>query len=156
MEKEKITVEELLRQYAAGDRDFRNIILEYADLSGVELQNIDLSGDQFNYVNLSRLNLHRCELGSAQFWYCNFTEARITSSHLEYARFFDCDLRGFNSSKCNVSSANFIRVNFQGAKFGGFGEEPCNYWDIIRQDGVFIPGFTCNPSLYSHNNNREV
>ncbi len=43
MEKERITVEELLRRYAAGDRDFQNIILEYADLSGVEMQNIDLT-----------------------------------------------------------------------------------------------------------------
>ena len=80
MEKERITVEELLRRYATGDRDFRNIILEYADLSGVELQNIDLTGAQFNYVNLSRLNLHRCELGSAQFWYCNFREAKMGAS----------------------------------------------------------------------------
>ncbi|MEG3834402.1 MULTISPECIES: pentapeptide repeat-containing protein [unclassified Microcoleus] len=157
MEKERITVEELLRRYATGDRDFRNIILEYADLSGVELQNIDLTGAQFNYVNLSRLNLHRCELGSAQFWYCNFREAKITSSHLEYSRFFDCDLRGFNSSRCDISSVNFTRVNLQGAKLGGFGEDPCNYWDVIRHDGVFISGFTSN--LYRSscsNTNREV
>ncbi|WP_367275068.1 pentapeptide repeat-containing protein [Microcoleus sp. CAWBG24] len=88
------------------------------------MQNIDLTGAQFNYVNLSRLNLHRCELGSAQFWYCNFREAKITSSHLEYSRFFDCDLRGFNSSRCDISSVNFTRVNLQGAKLGGFGEDP--------------------------------
>jgi uncharacterized protein YjbI with pentapeptide repeats len=123
-------------------------------LSGVELKNIDLTGAQFNYVNLSRLNLHRCELRSAQFWYCYFREAKITSSHLEYARFFNCDLREFNSSKCNVR-VNFTRVNFQSAKFGGFGEEACKYWDIIRPDGVFIPG-SFNPSLSSQNTNREV
>jgi len=156
MEKERITVEELLRRIAPGDRNFRRIILEYADLSGVELQNIDLTGAEFNYVNLSRLNLHRCELGSAQFWYCNFREAKIISSHLQYSRFFDCDLRGFNSSNCDVSSVNFTRVYFQGAKFGGFGEEPCKYWNITREDGVFIPGFTLDPYLFPHNTNREV
>jgi len=48
MEKERITAEELLRRYAAGERDFQNIILEYADLSGVELQKIDITGAQFN------------------------------------------------------------------------------------------------------------
>mgnify|MGYP001567721988 CR=1 FL=1 len=67
MEKERITVEELLRRYAASERGFQNIILEYADLSGVELQNIDLTEAQFNYVNLSGLNLYRCELRGANF-----------------------------------------------------------------------------------------
>ncbi|MCC3411982.1 MULTISPECIES: pentapeptide repeat-containing protein [unclassified Microcoleus] len=157
MDKESIAVEELLRRYVAGDRDFRNIILEYADLSGVELQNIDLTGAQFNYVNLSRVNLHRCKLRSAQFWYCNFTDAKIYDSDLESTRFFDCDLRGANTSAtCNLTCARFTRINFQGAKLGGTGEDPCEFRDIIRQDGVFIPGFTFNPYLYSHNTNREV
>jgi uncharacterized protein YjbI with pentapeptide repeats len=145
MDKERITREELLQRYAAGERDLQHIILEYADLNGVELQNIDLRGAQFNYVNLSRLNLHRCELGSAQFWYCNFREAKITSSHLEYARFFDCDFTGFNSSGCNITRVYFIRVNLQGAKLYGFGEDPCEFWDVIRPDGVFNPGFSSYP-----------
>jgi uncharacterized protein YjbI with pentapeptide repeats len=157
MEKERITVEELLRRYAAGETDFQNIILEYADLSGVELQNIDLTGAQFNYVNLSRLNLHRCKLRSAQFWSCNFTEAKIYNSDLESTRFFDCNLRGANTSAtCNLTCTCFTRVNFQGAKLGGTGEAPCEFQDVIRQDGVFIQGFTFNPYLYSHHTNREV
>ena len=39
MERTKITVEELLERYTAGERNFEKIILEYADLSGVELRN---------------------------------------------------------------------------------------------------------------------
>jgi hypothetical protein len=45
----------------------------------------------------------------------------------------------------------FTRVNLQGAEFGGFGEEPCRFWDVIRPDGVLIPGFTLNLYRYSHN-----
>lgn len=156
MEKERITVEELLRRYAAGERGFQNIILEYANLSGVELQNIDLTEAQFNYVNLSGLNLHRCELRGANFLNCNLREAKFFGCHLEYTRFFDCDFRGVNTSRCNLTCTHFIRVNFQGAKIGGFGEDPCRCWDITREDGVFIPGFTFNPFISSDNTDRGV
>ena len=147
--------EELLRRYSDGQRDFQRIILKYADLSGVELQNIDLTEAQFNYVNLSGLNLHRCELGGAEFLNCNLREAKITSCHLECTRFFDCDFRGVNTSGCNLTRTNFIRVNFENAKIFGFGEEPCECWDITREDGVFIPGFAFNPFLSSHKTNTD-
>ncbi|MCC5657426.1 pentapeptide repeat-containing protein [Nostoc sp. XA010] len=58
--------------------------------------------------------------------------------------FFDCDLRGATSTYANLTSAHFTRVNLQGAKLGGSGEDPCEYWDVIRHDGVFVPGFTSN------------
>jgi len=140
MEKERITVEELLGRYAAGERDFQNIILEYADLSGVELQNIDLTGAQFNYVNLSNISLNRCKLLSAQLCYCNFRDAKISSCNLESTSFFDCYLRELSTSSCNLTSTRFIRVSLQGAKLDGYCEEPCEFWDVIRPDGVFIPG----------------
>ncbi|MCC3531589.1 MAG: pentapeptide repeat-containing protein [Oscillatoriales cyanobacterium] len=154
MDKESIAVEELLRRYVAGDRDFQNIILEYADLSGVELQNIDLTGAQFNYVNLSGINLNMCKLGSAEFWYCNFRDAKILSCNLESTRFFDCYFRGVNTSACNLTRTHFIRINFEYAKIYGFGDEPCECWDITREDGVFIPGFAFNPFLSSYKTSR--
>ncbi|MCC5657427.1 pentapeptide repeat-containing protein [Nostoc sp. XA010] len=71
---EKITAEDLLRRYAAGERNFQQIILEYADLSGVELENISLKGARFSYVNLSSIKLWDCDL-TAKFTYCNLTDA---------------------------------------------------------------------------------
>ncbi|WP_392530822.1 pentapeptide repeat-containing protein [Nostoc sp. C117] len=141
MERERVTVEEFLRRYAAGERDFHRIILEYADLSGAELQGINLHGAQFNYVNLSGIKLRSCIL-KAQFIYCNFRDALIESCNLEWAWFYDCDLRSANTRVCDLTSTHFIRVNLQGAKLRGFGEDPCKYWDVIRHDGVFVPGFT--------------
>ncbi len=138
---EKITAEDLLRRYAAGCRDFQGILIEYGDLSGVELQNIDLGGARFSYVNLSSIKLWDCDLG-AEFSYCNLRDVNIESCRLSYARFFDCDLRGANTRICNFTCTAFTRVNLQGAKLGGFGEDPCKFWDVVRYDGVFIPGFT--------------
>ena len=146
--------EELLRRYAAGERDFQRIILEYTNLSGVELQGIDLRDARFSYVNLSCINLRHCSL-SAEFSYCNLRDANIESCDLDYARFFDCDLRGANTRMCHLTCTGFTRVNLQGAKLGGSGEDPCEFWDVVRYDGVFLPGF--NRSLYPRpvNTNRN-
>ncbi|MEH1943332.1 MAG: pentapeptide repeat-containing protein [Nostoc sp.] len=141
MERKRVTVEEFLRRYAAGERDFQQILLEYADLSGAELKGISLRGAQFSYVNLSSIKLRDCDL-RAEFIYCNFTDTNIESCDLERARFFDCDLRGANIRLCDVSSTAFTRVNLQGVTRSNSGKDPCEYWDIIREDGVFIPGFT--------------
>ncbi|MEH2374898.1 pentapeptide repeat-containing protein [Nostoc sp.] len=105
------------------------------------MQNISLSGAGFSYVNLSSIKLRQCDL-TAQFNYCNFRDALIESCNLGWAWFYDCDLRGANISVCNLTSTHFIRVNLQGAHLSGFGEDPCNFWDVVRYDGVFVPGFT--------------
>ncbi|MEH2380364.1 MAG: pentapeptide repeat-containing protein [Nostoc sp.] len=141
MERERVTVEEFLRRYAAGERDFQQILLEYADLSGVELQGINLDGAQFCYVNLSSIKLWYCNL-KAQFIYCNFRDALIENCDLESTRFFDCDLGGINTRICDLTCTRFIRVNLRDAKLSGSGEDPCRFWDVIREDGVFVPGFT--------------
>ncbi|MEH1884759.1 pentapeptide repeat-containing protein [Nostoc sp.] len=137
-----MNAQEFLRRYAAGERDFQSLILEYADLSGVELQFINIRGAKFRYVNLSSINLRSCNLIGVEFCYCNLRNANIESCNLECTRFFDCNLEGFNTRICDLTSTRFIRVNLRDAKLSGFGEEPCEFWDVIRPDGKFIPGFT--------------
>lgn len=53
MEILRITESELLRRYAAGERDFKGVDLKDADLSGAELGRADLSG-----LNLKSVVLH--------------------------------------------------------------------------------------------------
>lgn len=139
----EITAEELLERYEKGERDFSGIILEYANLSGVELRNIDLSGAQFSYVNLSGIKFWDCDLRT-QFIYCNFTNAFIENCDLERARFYDCDLRSAILNHVELTSTQFIRVNLEGTRTKGSGKDPCEFWDVIREDGVFVPGFTIN------------
>ncbi|MEM6753909.1 MAG: pentapeptide repeat-containing protein [Cyanobacteria bacterium P01_C01_bin.38] len=141
MERKKITVEELLERYEKGERDFSKIILEYADLSGVELRNLSFGGAILSYVNLSNIKLECCNL-RAEFMYCNFTNAVMENCDLGWARFFDCDLRKAISRLCTLSSTKFTRVNLENSKLDGSGEDPSEYWDVTREDGVFVPGFT--------------
>ena len=128
MERTKITVEELLERYTAGERNFEKIILEYADLSGVELRNINFGGAIFSYVNLNSIHLRQCDLRT-QFIYCNFINAVIENYDLERARFYDCDLRGASSKICNLTSIHFTFKKIISAakcliKFL-WGEHPC-------------------------------
>lgn len=143
--------QELLRRYAAGCRDFQHVVLEYADLSGAELQSINLRGARFNYVNLSGINLRSCNLIGAEFCYCNFRDAQIASCDLESTSFIDCDLGGANTSRCNISWTHFIRVNLYSAKIDGFGEEYPTFCNVIREDGKFISGSTINLYLFDRN-----
>ncbi len=152
--------EELLQLYNAGDRDFRAIILQHTDLSKVKLDSVNLSGACFYNVNLHGAHLKNVNLSSTEwwgcnlfveFWLCNLKDAIIDNCDLESARFFDCDLRRVQTKICNLTYTHFTRVNLQGADLSGFGEEPCRFWDVIRPDGVLIPGFTCSLYPDSHN-----
>ena len=149
MDKKKITAKQFFRRYEKGERDFQHILLEYADLSGAELQGIEMGGAQFNYVNLSGIKLKDCNL-SATFTYCNFTNAKIASCNLESTRFFNCDFTNATLTSVNLTSTYFTRVNLQRTRTSGFGESPCRFRDVIREDGVFVPGFTFD--LYIKNN----
>jgi len=145
---------EFLSRYAAGEKDFRGISLLRADLTKVPLDSVDFSGARFEgvtfcgsysncintSVNFSGAYFWACEL-KGQFDFCDFRDTEIVSCNMECTRFFDCDFRGANTRLCNLSNTCFIRVNFEGSKLSGSGEDPCNFWDVIRDDGVFIPGF---------------
>jgi uncharacterized protein YjbI with pentapeptide repeats len=68
----EISAEELLKRYAAGERDFSGIKLGNADfreinLSGAYLRGINLSGADLRGINLSniRSELLECDRGSS-------------------------------------------------------------------------------------------
>lgn len=89
-------VEELLRQYAAGERNFAAIDLRGADLRGIQLTHSNLEGVNLSSANLSEaslgfVNLNRANLRvPAQKCVLCQSGVRIFSkySHLGNARFY--------------------------------------------------------------------
>ncbi|MHC5725858.1 MAG: pentapeptide repeat-containing protein, partial [Nostoc sp.] len=98
VKRQSITVEELLRRYAAGERNFSAIKFSYSEkgLRGCNLSGINLSGSQIEVymadVNLSgadlsevympetilsRSNLSGANLSSAISWQCSFDDATL-------------------------------------------------------------------------------
>ena len=89
-----LDAQELLRRYEAGERDFSTMILHRADLSGVNLQSVDLCGVYFSYVNLRNATLHGAL--TAKFIYCDLRDIQLICSSPENGnqpRFTYCDLR---------------------------------------------------------------
>jgi uncharacterized protein YjbI with pentapeptide repeats len=146
---------EFLSRYAAGEKDFRGISLLHADLTKVPLDSVDFSGARFDRVkfcgaysncintsvNFSGAYFWYCDL-TGQFSFCDFRDTEIVSCDMEFTHFYDCDFRRANTKLCKLDGTSFVRVNFEGAKLSGSpAQDPCYFWDVIRDDGVFIPGF---------------
>ena len=116
-----ITVEELLRQYAAGERDFIDICVpERSDLSGVNLRGANLMGAKLNGQN--GINLTGANLSYAWLTGSNLTGIDLTGANLSYAKLSLTDLTG----------ANLTGVNFTGAAVNA-----STFVDIIY-DGKFV------------------
>lgn len=101
----KMTAEELLQRYAAGQRDFQCVnlseeILSWADLTGADLSGANLSGVILNWATLSRVKL-RC--------------ANLSNSDLNWANLEQTDLQGANLTGADVSAANLNGADWSGA-----------------------------------------
>jgi uncharacterized protein YjbI with pentapeptide repeats len=105
----RLSVDELLRRYAAGDRNFINANLRSAMLNDLNLSEINLSWAKLCGANLSRANLTGSNLFQA-----DLSETDLSGANLESA-----DLRWANLRNVVLSSANLHRTNLLGADLRG-------------------------------------
>jgi Pentapeptide repeats (8 copies) len=125
-----IGVDDLLRRYAAGERNFVDIGLygkpidlnhsEKPDLTGVNLSGAILLGANLCDVNFTSANLTNCDLRYSWLWGTNFTGA---------------NLKGANIAHSNAMGAIFKNANLINT-VGSFGME-CGalFENTIMQDG---------------------
>ncbi|MEH2381440.1 MAG: pentapeptide repeat-containing protein [Nostoc sp.] len=136
-----VNAQELLKRYADGERDFRDIILHRVDLSGVNLRAVNLCGAYFSHVNLQDTILEG-EL-SAKFICCDMRNSWLICVSPDYGNhphFCCCDLRwakgggGIEPSGaigCNFQHSNIYPLDTEGDVF------VCN---TTWFDGEFIIG----------------
>lgn len=128
-----ITVEELLRRYAAGERFFSRVALEGGNLSGVDLRGIrfqnsgigilDLSGANLagvsfvdtgiSEVNLEGANLAGADLSGAAFTNVNCRRANLAGASFYKRSVYDSDFEGANFRGADLSFAEFSRCNMR-------------------------------------------
>lgn len=122
-----MTAEELLRRYAADERNFSGIKLyaeEYAmllngrDLRGVNLCGSTLDGD-WSGVNLSNARLRGIVADG-----CDLQRANLSHTNFSGASFVQCNLSGCNFTKAILSGVEFNQAvicdsNFTGAYLRG-------------------------------------
>ena len=110
--------QELLRRYAAGERDFskarlRGIMLDMTDLKDINLSGADLSGADLSGADLSGANLSGARLCEGIFIKVNFSGADLSGADLTYS---------------GIIKSNFTKAILDGAKMGGEGgviEDSC-------------------------------
>jgi uncharacterized protein YjbI with pentapeptide repeats len=98
-------VAETLRRYAAGDRDFQNL-----DLSGAQLDGVDLRGANFIGAQLSRANLCNARLDGVKLAIANLSDADLTGACLR-----DAKLVGANLNRAILAGADLAGANLDGA-----------------------------------------
>src|SRR5919199_227148 len=114
-----MTVEELLKKYAAGERNFAGINLTEANLSGVNLSGANLKGANLSVANLSGANLSKTNLTGAKL-----NIARLSGAHLGGANLTDADLNvaylvRVDLKRATLTGAKLIRAELSGADLSG-------------------------------------
>ncbi len=84
--------------------------MEGADLSGLDLRWINISGSHITNSNFHKADLSWANLSGANLAKSNFAEANLVAIDLSYADLEDADL-----SHTNVARANFYAVDLRGA-----------------------------------------
>ncbi len=76
-------VDEILKRYAAGEREFLNADICDSELEGVDLSGINLSGANLSRANLSGVHFSSADLTGAVLRLANLTNANFTNAVLE-------------------------------------------------------------------------
>jgi uncharacterized protein YjbI with pentapeptide repeats len=134
VKRQRITVEELLSRYAAGERDFtciaiddsREGLLRGVDLSGINLEDsalsVDFSGSilreaNFRYTVWGRCHWQEGDFSGSDFTginngvecvfaRCNFSNTNWERADLWQSTFEDCDLSGANFDNASLAEVD--------------------------------------------------
>lgn len=142
------TLSQFQRCLKAGEKNFSNITIHNADLSGIDLRvggfnlgGSHLSDIDFREANLSGANLSSTgqdwsvKLNSALIIGCDFRNANLIGSDLEGACLINCDFRGANIDGAGTYNMTCFGVNFKGAKVWLHAKF---YFDTFMPDGELI------------------
>jgi uncharacterized protein YjbI with pentapeptide repeats len=133
-------VDEFLKRYAAGERDFHGIYLCKANLAGQDLRKVNLINTDLREAKLDGADLRGCRLFQANLFHAslrgtdlsgaflkevNLTQAALcgaklcgTSSdwiNLSDANLTGADLRAIDLIFCNLNNTNFSSTDLRGA-----------------------------------------
>lgn len=131
----RITTDELLERYKAGERNFNGIELirivgEMGERDGVDGQITGLEGGDLRGINLRGANLEKVDLGGADLTRADLFGAYLDEAGLRETILRDTNLFSANLSNADLSGADLTRANichvkavgatFIGAKIGYF------------------------------------
>ncbi len=87
------------------------------DLSGADLQGLDLLGANFFSTDLRKADLRGAQLTGARFDLANLREADCSGASLDYASFIQTDAKGLNLRGAGLIDAQFSAAKLSKASF---------------------------------------
>lgn len=142
----RMTAEELIVRYDAGDRNFAGVELiqdqPYIDLAELDLRGINLRGAMlrsadFTGANLTGADMTGAFLSCAKFDNAIVRDASLFAATVKEVRFWETDLKGSCLSYISASNAVFCRAKLD----GGF--ERCRLDRANFQDATLTPNLIC-------------
>jgi uncharacterized protein YjbI with pentapeptide repeats len=110
----KTPADELLKQYASGERDFCGVNISEHIFTGV-----NLSGADFSEATLHRTVLEEANLMKANLSKADLTGANLRRADLSRANLVKANLRGANLRGADLSGADLSGADLSGADLGG-------------------------------------
>ena len=83
MKKQELTTQSLLEKYAAGERDFNNVVIHGCFLTYTELRDINLSGADLRDANFASCNLSGANLSGATVSGANLSGTNFSGANLK-------------------------------------------------------------------------
>lgn len=166
MERQSLTARKLLASYKRGDRSFRHVTVEDAELDGAELEGVelwgaDLSGAQLanaqlvsaslQRADLSRARLDQADLSRANLWRARLDgavlrRATLDTAVLEGATLTEADLSGATMdgtvltaaalTDANLRGAVLWRASLDGVKLDGADLSHAHLVDVLLPDSI--------------------
>jgi uncharacterized protein YjbI with pentapeptide repeats len=114
-----MNVDDVLRRYASGERNFHKISLQEVDLLNAHLQ-----GVIFDHADLRQSRLGKTDFRQASFREANLSEAILWGTNLSQADLYravlrEADLSGAKVSHANLEQANLMKASLCGANLVG-------------------------------------
>ena len=140
MRREEITIEELLKRYEGGERNFAGIYLCYTDnvFNSVNLSEIYLRGASFRdfgFYSLPGVVLSRADLSDVFLYRQMLEGASFSRANLSNVCLSQSNLRNSNLSWCNLSGSDLYNACFWGANLSGANLTGANM-ESVWLDGV--------------------
>ena len=112
-------VDELLRYYQLGARNFKRVTLSQARFTKVALVKADFcnsnfAGAEFKDVDLSQAIFRRADLSLSKITSSNLSHADLREVNLENANIKEANLQDANLDRANLHQASLIDNNLQG------------------------------------------
>ena len=126
--------EELLRRYAAGERDFSGIKSWDSHSDGIDLSGADLSGNMMDEVYFARsilkgVSFRNAELAQSCLNAADLTDADLRGANLIYTTFSSANLTNADLRRAKFHETSFDRANLTGANLSGANLARCIFWE---------------------------